>query len=142
MDDQNERPDEDRHRDLTASAVTTDRPVWQLTPDADAPAAARRRAIESLPDFERIDDLLLAVSEAVTNAVVHGSGPDDAIDLSIRAEGSAAYVEIVQHGRSFVFDRAVEPTQGGRGLKIIELLVDEWGVHQDGQAATMWFRIS
>jgi anti-sigma regulatory factor (Ser/Thr protein kinase) len=120
----------------------TEGAIWRLPATPEAPAAARRAVVETVPGFARLDDLLLVASEAVTNAVSHGSGPDDVIDLRLHVGGGAVSIEVVQYGRNFAFDRAVEPTGGGWGLPIIEMLVDEWGVHQETQTATVWFRMS
>jgi len=70
----------------------------------------------------------LAMSEAVTNAILHGSGSaDDEVELGVHEDGQAIVFE--------VRDRASrEPSsedwvkrvgEGGRGLELISLMMDE-----------------
>ena len=61
-----------------------------LTPDVDAPAAARR-ALRTLPLGETADDVLLLASELVTNAVLHaGLDADQVIELDADCEAGGA----------------------------------------------------
>lgn len=70
----------------------------------DAVAAARRdtarRAEELGIDRARLADLALAVSEAVTNAVVHAyrSGPPGLVRLRVTREGEDVHVTVSDQG--------------------------------------------
>jgi serine/threonine-protein kinase RsbW len=69
----------------------------------------------------------LAVSEAVTNAIEHGSSsPDDAVRIAVSEESGALVFEIVDSGR-FVprVTREGAFPEGGRGLEFMRLMMDE-----------------
>jgi anti-sigma regulatory factor (Ser/Thr protein kinase) len=80
--------------------------------------------------------LELAVSELVTNAIVHGRGLIDvriAVDegrirLDVGDEGSATGRPAVRH------DDGV----GGWGLRLVEGLSDDWGLAREGARTHVW----
>ena len=72
-------------------------------------------------------DVKLAMSEAVTNAIQHGSSsPSDPIKIGIAAEGGALVFEVLDTGR-FVprVRRRGELSESGRGLEFMRVLMDE-----------------
>jgi sigma-B regulation protein RsbU (phosphoserine phosphatase) len=87
-----------------------------------------------------LDDAVLLASETVTNAVRHGRPP---IVLSVECTGDA--IEVRVRDESPVM--AVAPELGvldesGRGLILVELLSDGWGVDMlPGAAKEVWFRL-
>jgi PAS domain S-box-containing protein len=84
-----------------------------------------------------VDQIVLAIEEACTNAVRHsGSGDDIEVDLAFD-EGDLTVV-VRDHGRGFevaAFDPERRPellASGGRGLFMIAHLVDEMALESDG----------
>ena len=75
-----------------------------------------------------VDDLVLAVSEACTNSVLHSTGAEVTIRLEIYPDAVA--VEIEDHG-SFDAETSEDaaawegPATGGRGITIMVALSDE-----------------
>ena len=72
-------------------------------------------------------DVKLAMSEAVTNAIQHGSSsPRDPIKIGIAAEGQALVFEVLDTGR-FVprVRRRGALSESGRGLEFMRVLMDE-----------------
>jgi anti-sigma regulatory factor (Ser/Thr protein kinase) len=72
-------------------------------------------------------DVKLAMSEAVTNAIRHGSSsPSDPIRILVLAEGPALVFEVLDTGR-FVprVMRRGELSESGRGLEFMRVLMDE-----------------
>ena len=72
-------------------------------------------------------DVKLAMSEAVTNAIQHGSSsPADPIRIVVLAEGSALVFEVLDTGR-FVprVTRRGDIPESGRGLEFMRLMMDE-----------------
>jgi anti-sigma regulatory factor (Ser/Thr protein kinase) len=88
---------------------------------------AERAAAEFGFDVDARYQVRLAVSEAVTNAIEHGSSsPDDAVRIAITEESGALVYEIVDSGR-FVprVTREGAFPEGGRGLEFMRLMMDE-----------------
>jgi anti-sigma regulatory factor (Ser/Thr protein kinase) len=72
-------------------------------------------------------DVKLAMSEAVTNAIQHGSSsPSDPIRILVLAEGPSLVFEVLDTGR-FVprVMRRGELSESGRGLEFMRILMDE-----------------
>ena len=68
----------------------------------------------------------LAMSEAVTNAIQHGSAsPHDEIRLVAGVEGDALVLEILDTGRFRPRVRRGDMPESGRGLEFIRLMMDE-----------------
>jgi len=106
-----------------------------LSPDVDAPAAARR-ALRSLPLGARADDVLLLASELVTNAVVHAEhAPGDPIELSAACERGWTRVEVSDCGGGFADELC-----GGYGLRVLVGAGDRWGIEHDG-STRVWFEL-
>lgn len=110
--------------------------------DARAPWHARR-AVEELGDA--LDpsvkpDVMLLVSELITNSVKYGGEGD--LRLQIEPRGpKQVRVEVVDQGVGFTpkaRDRPVT-TAGGWGLHLVEELADRWGVHEG--STHVWFEI-
>lgn len=85
----------------------------------------------------RLDDLLLCVSEVVTNAVLHARTPKD---MSVRADGDQLVIEVVDGDPTLPVRRAHDLTAPtGRGLRILDELTAEWGVRQVPDGKVVWF---
>jgi anti-sigma regulatory factor (Ser/Thr protein kinase) len=99
---------------------------------------AERCAIEfGFPVDERYQ-LRLAMSEAVTNAIQHGSSSsDDPIWLAAAAEGEALVFYVRDTGRFVPRVTRAEPIpESGRGLEFMRRLMDEVDL-QPGEDGTM-----
>ena len=72
-------------------------------------------------------DVKLAMSEAVTNAIQHGSSsPSDPIKIVVAAEDGALVFEVLDTGRFQPrVTRLSELAESGRGLEFIRVLMDE-----------------
>ncbi|MFI1710685.1 ATP-binding protein [Streptomyces griseoruber] len=103
---------------------------------------ARRFASETLAGWglagtERADDVLLCVSELVTNALLHGVPPGRQFLLFLRYDGRALRIEVHDSGPGM--PRVVEPEgEGGRGLLLVASLSDDWGVRERGLGKAVW----
>ena len=88
-------------------------------------------------DPDVIDTVVLAIEEAMTNAVRH-SGATDHLDVQIRFEGPDLIAEVRDRGAGFDVDRfdpSDEPDllqPGGRGLFLIGKLMDDVELRCDG----------
>ncbi|WP_344592416.1 ATP-binding protein [Actinomadura vinacea] len=88
------------------------------------------------------EDGVLLLSEALTNAVVHGGG--EIVEVDAFVQDGVLRVEVVDGGGGGVPHYAGEPCgEGGRGLPIISVLARAWGyeVLDDGRLR-VWFEVS
>ncbi|GGK88951.1 hypothetical protein Sme01_02230 [Sphaerisporangium melleum] len=119
---------------------------WDIPRDPNILAHVRQLIRQTLKGWDLAesddltDDIVLASSEVLTNAVLYGLPP---IRFSLWITGETLCAEITDHGA----DRPEPGTddgeaEHGRGLGIVAALSDEWGVQpaQNGPAKTVWFR--
>lgn len=90
-----------------------------------------------------MDDVVLLVSELVTNAVTHsGAGPRDFIGLIVSEAAGILSVEVTDPGSPLHGPRVMEPDgeEHGRGLLIVEEMALGWGSSGGGEggARTVW----
>lgn len=87
------------------------------------------------PTLEELSDLKTAVSEAVTNAIIHGyEERDGSIKIRTRLEGNEAQIEIEDYGAGIPdISKAVEPfytskpemERSGMGFSFMEAFMDD-----------------
>jgi anti-sigma regulatory factor (Ser/Thr protein kinase) len=102
--------------------------------DPGAPKLARD-ALRAVPEFAPvIEDLLVVVSELVTNAVMHsGCSPDETIVLQATSDGHRIRIGVHDPGHSGQTPEtpATPPPQGGGlGLRLVDGLAHRWGVER------------
>ncbi len=81
----------------------------------------------------------LAISEAVTNAILHGSGSsEDPVELEAREEIGGLVFEVKDTARRprLRFER---PAGGGRGLGMVALMTDEMQLTCDDAGSVLRF---
>ena len=109
--------------------------------------AEARQAVVGLPvPREAREQLMLLVSELVTNAVVHpDAAPGDPVRLQIRIRSGRARIEVRDGGHGFTARPSadVDPLViGGQGLVIVAALSDTWGVDRNpGGGCTVWCEV-
>lgn len=89
--------------------------------------------------------LFVALNEGVNNALQHGKGdiPEGAVDLSVKKEEGRLCVDIRSARRglrhSLHFDRPLPPPlqESGRGLHIIDFLVDDFSMEATDSHVTL-----
>jgi anti-sigma regulatory factor (Ser/Thr protein kinase) len=116
-----------RARDFTRQALRE----WGWLPGS---TADRRAAAE---------DVLLVVSELVTNACLHAGGPDE---LRLLRSGKALRLEVTDGGRGEPAPRSPHRAgrPGGHGMFIVQRLCLDWGVVRDGDrpGKTVWAELA
>jgi len=94
-------------------------------------------------ELEVLDDALLLITELVTNSLNHGGGP---ILLAIECDEHTVNVRVRDGSTDLPEPRiAREQDESGRGLTLVELLSDAWGVEpvedDHGVGKAVWFRL-
>ncbi|WP_199552594.1 SpoIIE family protein phosphatase [Streptomyces sp. N35] len=102
-----------------------------------------RDLLHDWADPEQVDSAVLLVSEMVTNVLVHTDG--DAL-LIAEARGELGTrrlrVEVSDSSDDLPHKRRPgELASSGRGLVLMELLADAWGVDPRGQGKSIWFEL-
>jgi anti-sigma regulatory factor (Ser/Thr protein kinase) len=118
-----------------------------LTEEHGAAAAARRALVEengSIPSELR-DDILLLVSELVSNAVLHaGAGPERPLEVQVLRGPRWIVVTVADQGPGFTWqpepDRGNE--SGGWGLFLVDQIADRWGAECTADGTRVWFEIA
>ncbi|MFD3991907.1 SpoIIE family protein phosphatase [Streptomyces sp. NPDC058583] len=110
-------------------------------------AAAREQVRQLLHDWrdeEQLDSAVLMVSEMVTNVLVHTDG--DALLVAEVACGEKARrlrVEVSDGSDELPHKRHPgEMASSGRGLVLMEMLADAWGVDPRGEGKAIWFELN
>jgi serine/threonine-protein kinase RsbW len=95
-------------------------------------------------------EIKLCVEEAVRNAIVHGnkSDPRRQVRLSYWVDGNTLTIEIEDEGKGFDHKFVKDPTKeenllrnSGRGVYLIQKLMDETDYNERGNMITMKKRI-
>jgi anti-sigma regulatory factor (Ser/Thr protein kinase) len=102
---------------------------------------AERAAADFGLERNAVYDVKLAMSEAVTNAIQHGSSsPSDPIRIAVLAEGPALVFEVLDTGRFRPrVRRRRELSESGRGLEFVRVLMDEVDVRPGARGTLMRF---
>ncbi|MFE0370788.1 SpoIIE family protein phosphatase [Streptomyces tendae] len=123
-----------------------------------APGAARAMARAALADWSALGlpgteqltehlaaDVLVVVSELVTNAVVH-AGTDVEVSLRMEETGTLVVEATDQHPsrapRSTDPEMPHDPAEYGRGLRLVAALAEAWGITYRPGIKTVWARLS
>jgi anti-sigma regulatory factor (Ser/Thr protein kinase) len=125
--------------------VPLNRPAEPLAPGPRGAVQARRWVVGVCAEIRRpdlTDNAELALSEVVTNAILHGRPP-----MTVRLRGT------VDHPRVEVRDRSQDPpalpddhdrgaedlTTYGRGLTIVARASEAWGAEREPEGKLVWF---
>lgn len=98
------------------------------------------------PTLSELSDVKTAVSEAVTNCIVHAyEGGEDWIDISCATEGDTLHIEISDSGRGIEdVERALTPffttrpgeERSGMGFTIMQTFMTDFGVTSEAGKGT------
>lgn len=114
----------------------------ELLPEARSVSLARRAVcslVASAGAEEWLDATALAVSEVVTNAVVHAG---DGVTLAAWADADGVRVEVGDASPHLPAPRQYAVTAGtGRGLVLLDSSVDRWGSTAVAGGKVVWFEL-
>lgn len=105
----------------------------RIESDVKAPSKSRSRLAAMRPKLEpRYEDVLLVVSELISNSVRHSDSTQ--IDLTVTTQDGQIRIEVSDDGPGFTHDT---PRGEGMGLTIVEKLAERWGLVSDDRF-TVW----
>ncbi|MFJ1731457.1 ATP-binding protein [Streptomyces sp. NPDC088254] len=114
----------------------------------EAPRKARRYVREVMAkddpplDDDRLDALLLMVSEVTTNAYRYGTEPGDSMLVKVLPLLTHVRVEVHDTSRKRPEIRAESGERArGRGLHIIEAMAARWGVYDREFGKVVWLEV-
>jgi serine/threonine-protein kinase RsbW len=118
------------------------------------------RIVESFIDnakekFHLDDDIygniMIAVTESVSNAILHGNGADKTknVSLSLLVQENSLRFTVEDQGRGFNYRNLPDPTSpenldkpGGRGIFLMKHLSDEVNFVEDGRIVELTFYLN
>jgi len=117
-----------------------------LAHDATAPRLARRFLGTVLGGWgaqhEVVDRSQLMVSELVSNAVLHGSGPVELSVTETDPHQGVYRIEVSNSGNGVPAMRRAETHElSGRGLQLVDSLARRWGSHNIDGHTRVWFDV-
>lgn len=93
------------------------------------------------PTIDQINDIKTAVSEAVTNCIVHAyQSENEIITIDVKLEGNTIHITVADQGlgienvqiaRQPFFTTKSEEERSGMGFTIMEAFMDSLDVHSD-----------
>ncbi|MFE5399467.1 SpoIIE family protein phosphatase [Streptomyces sp. NPDC056568] len=118
--------------------------VAQAEPERIATARQHLRdLLHDWPSEEQRDASVLLLSEMLTNVLVHTDADALLVAEVTGAPGERRIrVEVTDSGDDLPHKRRPgEMASSGRGLMLIELLADEWGVAPRGEGKSIWYEV-
>ena len=119
--------------------------IAQAEPERIAEAREQvRQLLHDWDDEEQLDSAVLMVSEMVTNVLVHTDG--DALlvaEVACAEKARRLRVEVTDSSDELPHKRHPgEMASSGRGLVLMEMLADAWGVDPRGDGKSIWFELN
>ena len=109
------------------------------------------RAVEQYqiaPDI--YGNILITLTEAVNNAIIHGNSNDESktVQIQLRRNNNCLAVRVTDEGEGFDHSAVPDPTApenllqvGGRGVFLMQQLSDSVYLHNNGSTVEMHFNL-
>ncbi len=112
--------------------------------------------IDNVKEKYRLDDdiygnIMIAVTESVNNAILHGNNADNSKNVSLKLSLDQSHIKFVvqDEGQGFDYKNLADPTlpenldkPGGRGIFLMKNLCDEVSFKDNGSTAELSFYLS
>lgn len=102
-------------------------------------------------DSEKYADILISLTEAVNNAIIHGNKSDESkfVHIHVREKDNGVAFCVTDEGLGFNPTRVPDPTCGdnleccgGRGVFIMKTLADDIVFEENGRKVEMYFDLN
>lgn len=99
---------------------------------------------------EKYGDILISLTEAVNNAIIHGNRKDRSktVQIHLRKQNDRIAIRVSDEGRGFDFRSLPDPTSpdnllkiGGRGVFLMQQLADELKFDNNGSTVEIQFKL-
>ncbi len=130
---------------LLSESFPSDRSRLSRLPDE--LEALRRSCAMSEAAFYNV---VLAMTEAVVNAIVHGNkeDPSKRVTMELTCDEKGIHCRVSDEGEGFSLEEVADPVapenlfkEGGRGVFIIRAVSTELTIESTSEGTTMWFTI-
>lgn len=100
--------------------------------------------------INELEELKVAVSEAVSNAIIHGyqSNPDSFVILELEAHSDRIFIQVIDHGcgipdikQAMQASYSTDPERMGLGFVFMESFMDELRVESEVNMGTKVFMV-
>lgn len=100
---------------------------------------------------DRYSDILISITEAVNNAIIHGNKADEnkKVKISMGKASKGITFSVSDEGKGFDPNEIPDPTClerieccGGRGVYIMSKLADKLSFRNNGSTVEMFFKLS
>jgi serine/threonine-protein kinase RsbW len=111
----------------------------------------KKMDLDFLFDAEKYADILISLTEAVNNAIIHGNKSDETKNVTIHVNTVERGISfcVVDEGHGFNHNYVPDPTCkenidccGGRGVHIMKALCDDISFNENGRSVEMFFDLS
>jgi len=113
------------------------------------------KLVEEICDDEEVNpdfygNMLIAVTEAVNNAINHGNKgiPEREVEITYEIKEDKVVFEVMDEGDGFDYTDIPDPTtpeniekESGRGIFLMKSLADEVEFYQDGRMVELSFKL-
>ncbi len=98
---------------------------------------------------EHYGNILISMTEAVNNAMVHGNklDPEKQVVVKVKTDETSIYFTITDQGPGFDYDNLPDPTApeniekpNGRGVFLMKNLADECSFEENGRIVELEFK--
>ncbi len=102
-------------------------------------------------DETKFPDILISLTEAVNNAILHGNNADESkkVEISMEGKTSGVAISVTDEGKGFDPNEIPDPTApenieccGGRGVFIMSRLADKISFENNGSTVQMFFKLN
>ncbi len=99
----------------------------------------------------KFPDILISLTEAVNNAILHGNKADESknVEINMEEKSSGVAISVTDEGHGFDPNEIPDPTApenieccGGRGVFIMSSLADKISFQNNGSTVQMFFKLS
>ena len=100
---------------------------------------------------DNFGNILIAVTEAVNNAIYHGNqgNPEKQIHIGFESSGSNIIFSVADEGKGFDYNNLPDPTDplnidkpNGRGVFLMKNLADKVEFYQQGKGVSLTFNVN